>query len=227
MPESKGRKPAPKKTPAQKRAARAATRKSPVPPNDPAFQVPVWTPRKNAGAQEQPSRNPIRELSGDAKFEMPDLPEPATYAQVLVALSRLDPLEQTVMIAQRIAAMPSQKDGGMPVNIHRHVRAPWADQLRKLGIFVIPELATHELVADPGAGIMENHTAGRLQKITTDDFWEMAQQQDPALAKIVEDADTPEKKRKAMRKLAGSLPVEVRVAMERLMSHDPEDLAPR
>jgi hypothetical protein len=139
----------------------------------------------------------------------------------------MDPLEQEVMIAQRIGAMPSQKDGGMPVNIHRSVRGPWARQLRKLGLFCIPELATHELVADPGGGIMENHTAGRLRKLSTDDFWEMAKAQSPQLGKLVDDADTPEKRQAAMQQLAKSLPVEMRIAFERLLTHDPEDLAPK
>ena len=44
-------------------------------------------------------RDPVRELTDDEKFEMPPLPEPASYDQLLVAISQLDPLEQEVMIA--------------------------------------------------------------------------------------------------------------------------------
>lgn len=220
MPESKGRKPAKKRTPAQKRAAkRVQPHKRITPrPENPAEMPPGvgW-----------PSRDPVRELSVDERFEMPPLPEAADYDQVLVAVSRLDPLEQEVMLAQRLAAMPSQKDGGMPVNIHRHVRGPWARQLRKLGIFCFPELATHTLVADPGGGIMANHTAARLTKLSTEDFWNMAKDQSPELGKLVDEADTPEKKRAAMAVLAKNLPVEMRIAFERLISHDPEELAPR
>lgn len=221
MPESKGRKPAKKVTPAKKRAAkRAAPRKRVTPrpevPDDLMDAPPQW-----------PNRSPVRELRDDEKFEMPELPEAASYDQVLVAASRLDPLEQEVMIAQRLASMPSQKDGGMPVNIHRHVRAPWARQLRKLGLFCFPELATHELVADVGGGIMANHTAARLRKLSTEDFWEMAKDQNPELGRMVDEADTPEKKRAAMTTLARHLPVELRIAFERLLTHNPEDLAPR
>lgn len=223
MPESKGRKPAKKATPAKKRAQkRAAPRKRVVPrPEVPDDLIDAPPP----GVQF--SRDPVRELTEDEKFDLPPLPDPASYEQVLVAVSKLNPLEQEAMIAQRLAAMPSQKDGGMPVNIHRHVRPAWARQLRKLGLFCFPELATHTLVADPGAGIMANHTAARLTKLSTDDFWEMAKEQSPELGKLVDDADTPEKKRAAMATLAKNLPVELRIAFERLMSHDPEDLAPR
>lgn len=223
MPESKGRKPAPKKTPAKKRAAkRAAPRKSPVPKGLPKQP---WSPPEQSF--ERPSRDPIRELSADEKFEMPELPEPASYDSVLVTLSRLDRLEQEVLIAQRLAAFPSQRDGGLPVPIPRMVRGPWADQLRKLGVFVIPELATHELAVDEGGGVMANHTAARMRKLSTDDFWAMAKQQNPELGAMVDAAETPEQKREAMAVLARKLPVEMRIAFERLLSHNPEDLAPR
>lgn len=223
MPESKGRKPK-KATAAQKRATkRTAPRKRVTPrPEVPDDLIDAPPP----GIQ-WPSRDPVRELADDEKFEMPELPEPASYDQMLVAASRLDPLEQEVMIAQRLAAMPSQKDGSMPVNIHRHVRGPWARQLRKLGMICLPELATHELVADPGGGIMQNHTAARLRKLSTEDFWNVAKQQNPELGQLVDQADTPEKKRAAMAQLAKNLPVELRIAFERLMTHNPEDLAPR
>lgn len=224
MPESKGRKPAKKRAP-----RKVAPRKKVVPDStDPAFNVPAWKPRDTRSLDfTPPNRDPIRELAEDEQFDLPELPEEASYAQVLVALSRMDPLEQEVLIAQRISAMPSQKDGGMPVNINRHVRAPWARQLRKLGFFCIPELATHELVADPGGGLMANHTAARMRKLSTDDFWEMAKQQSPELGRLVDEADTPEKRQEAMAQLAKTLPVEMRIAFERLLSHDPEDLAPR
>lgn len=223
MPESKGRKPA-KKRPAKK----AAPRKR-VLPEQPVEVPNFLRPHQNRGEMtfEKASRDPIRELAADDQFKMPKLPKAATHDQVLVAMAGMDALEQEVMIAQRLAAMPSQKDGGMPVAIHRHVRAPWARQLRKLGLFCIPELATHELVADPGGGLMANHTAARLRKMSTDDFWDMAKQQNPELGQMVDAADTPEKRRDAMAKLAKALPVELRIAFERLLTHNPEDLAPR
>lgn len=223
MPESKGRKPA-KKTPAQKRAQRrAAPRKRVVPrPEVPDDLIDAPPP-----GIDWPSRDPVRKLTEDERFDMPPLPEPATYEQTLVAVSQLDPLEQEVMIAQRLAAMPSQKDGGMPVPIPRQVRAPWGRQLRKLGMFCFPELATHTLVNDGGGGMMANHTAARLTKLSADDFWKMAKDQSPELGKMVDDADTPEKRRAAMSVLARNLPVELRIAFERLLTHNPEDFTPR
>lgn len=220
MPESKGRKPA-------KKPAKRVPKKGPGLPSGPEFKVPHWTPPEGGVPKAGVNRSPVRELSDDEKFEMPELPEPASYEQVLVALANQDALEQEVLIAQRLGAMPSQKDGGMPVNIHRHVRAPWARQLRKLGLFCIPELATHELVADPGGGIMANHTAGRLRKLSTEDFWEVAKAQNPELGALVDGADTPEKRQAAMAQLAKSLPTELRIAFDRLSTHSPEDLEPR
>lgn len=218
MPESKGRKPKPKKS-------------TPKPPRQPLTHTEApWQPRPRDERSLEftpPNRDPIRELTEEEQFELPELPEEASYEQVLVALANLDPLEQEVLIAQRISAMPSQKDGGMPVNISRHVRPGWARQLRKLGIFCIPELATHELVADPAGGIMANHTAGRLRKLSTEDFWEMAKQQNPELGAIVDNADTPEKRKEAMQQLARSLPVELRIAFDRLLTHDPNEFEPR
>lgn len=221
MPESKPRK--------RKSAPRkAAPRKSPGLPNpNQARPVGMLSPAEdNPIPEPKPNRSPVKEIPEEDRFKF-DLPEPASYEQVLVALMEMDPLAQEVMIAQRIAAMPSQRDGGMPVNIHRMVRGPWAHQLRKLGIFCIPELATHELVAPDAAGMMVNHTAMTLRKIDADDIWEIAKQQDPALAKMVEGAKTPEQKRDAMRKLAAKLPVEQRIALERLNAVTPEDLEPR
>lgn len=221
MPESKGRKPAKKSTPAQKRAAkRAQPHKRVVPrPEVPEDQIDAPPP----GIQ-WPSRDPVRELS--ERFELPELPEEASYDQVLVALSRLNPLEQEVLIATRLSAMPSQKDGGMPVPIPRQVRPAWARQLRKLGLVCVPELATHELVPDPGGGMMANHTAERLRKLSTEDFWRMAKEQSPELGRLVDEADTPEKKKAAMQKLAANLPVDIQIAMQRLMTSNPDDLAP-
>lgn len=217
MPESRGRKPKPKKA-------------APKPPRTPLTHTEaVWSPGGDERdlSFERPNRSPVRELTEDEHFELPELPEEATYEQVLVAVSRLDPLEQEVMIAQRVSAMPSQKDGGMPVNIPRHARPAWANQLRKLGIFCFPELATHELVADPGGGIMANHTAGRLRKLSTEDFWEMAKAQNPELGAMVDAADTPEKRKEAMQQLAKSLPTELRIAFDRLLTHHPDDFEPQ
>ena len=129
------------------------------------------------------------------------------------------------MLAARLAAMPNPTDGP-PINIHRAVRGPWAHQLRKLGVFCIPELATHELVAPDASGVLINHTGATLQSIDKSDLWEKAKAQNPALGKLVEDAKTPEQKRAAMRKLAATLPVEVRMAMDHLISTRPEDLEP-
>ncbi|AEJ95334.1 hypothetical protein SEA_LITTLELAF_53 [Mycobacterium phage LittleLaf] len=225
MPESKGRKPKKKAAP-----KKSAVPRKPVLPVDEQRSVPPWEPRKNDPRSldmKPPNRSPIKEIPEDELPELPDLPEPPPWDEVLVALAKLDPLEQEVLIAQRIATMPSQKDGGMPVNVPRYARAPWARQLRKLGFFCIPELATHELVADPGGGMMANHTAARVRKLSRDDFWEMAKQQSPELGRMVDEAKTPEQKKEAMATLAKNLPVEIRIAFERLMSHDPEELAPR
>lgn len=157
-----------------------------------------------------------REIREESRYDLDGLPEPASYGAVLVALSRLDPLAQEVMIAQRLAVMPSQKDGSMPVNIPRMVRGSWAHHLRKLGLFCIPELATHELVANESAGIMENHTAMNTRRLTPDDLWEVAKSQSPELSSLVENAKTPEDKQRAMRLLAAKLPVEQRIALEKL-----------
>lgn len=173
------------------------------------------------------SREPAREIPQEDRYQLSDLPEPASYAQVLVALAEMDPMAQEVMIAQRLAAMPSQHDGSMPVNIPRMVRGPWAHHLRKLGIFCIPELATHELVApDVATGVMVNHTAMSMRKIDTKDLWEVAKQQNPEIAHLVETAKTPEEKQRAMRILAAKLPTEQRIALEKLASLSAEDLEP-
>lgn len=173
---------------------------------------------------ETPNRDPIEPVG---EPELPTLPEPATYDQVLVALAMMEPLPQIVMIGQRLATMPSNAQGGMPVQIPKMVLGAWATQLRRLGIFCIPELATHTLVDQGGTGPMAKHTAQRMQAVTMDDLWEKAKEQSPALAQLVNEADTPEKRRKAMRKLQASLPVEQRIALERLQSHQPQDFEPK
>lgn len=162
------------------------------------------------------SSDVTRELKEEERYDLDGLPEPASYGAVLVALSKLDPLAQEVMIAQRIGVMPSQRDGSMPVNIPRMVRGPWAHHLRKLGIFCIPELATHELVTGNEGGIMANHTPAQMHKMTPDDMWEVAKSQNPDLANLVDNAKTPEERQKAMRILAAKLPVEQRIALEKL-----------
>lgn len=216
MPESKKRKP--RKNPSR---AQERPRKSPVPKLD--FSVPV----DDVPPEPVRSRDPARPLPDDVLYEKPTLPEPASFDQVLVALADLDPLVQEVMLAQRLAAMPSQRDGSMPVNIPRMVRGPWAHHLRKLGVFVIPELATHELVAPDASGVMQNHTAMSLKSITTDDIWDVARQQDPEMARLVDGAKTPEEKKAAMRTLLNRMPVQQRVAMNRLMQTTPEELEPK
>jgi hypothetical protein len=165
------------------------------------------------------------EIPEERRYVPGDLPEPASEAQLLVALSRLDPLAQEVMLAARLAAMPNPTQGP-PINVHRAVRGPWAHQLRKLGVFCIPELATHELVAPDAAGVLVNHTGATLQSINRSDLWAKAKEQNPELARIVDEAKTPDQKRAAMRVLAAKLPVEVRVAMERLVETKPEDMEP-
>lgn len=224
MPESKGRKPKPvaNKSPSQRRQERMARLAGKqVLPSELVGTVTPEAPR-----EVKPNRDPAREIPAGERFELPELPEPADYLQVLVALSKMDPLAQEVMIAERLGAMPSQRDGGMPVNIPRMVRPAWAHNLRKLGVFVVPELATHELVAPDGSGMLINHTAGTMRAIGPDDLWEKAKKMDPALGRLVDDADTPEEKREAMRKLASKLPVELRVAMDRLISTSAEELEP-
>ena len=214
MPESKKRKPAKRPNP-----NKAVPRKSLGLGADPA-------PAR--GKPKKISRNPAKPLTEEQLYKATDLPEPASYDQVLVHLARMDPVIQEVMIAQRLAAMPHPGDpeNGMPVHIERMVRGPWAHHLRKLGIFCFPELATHELIApDRATGTMVNHTAMTAKKITQDDLWDIARKQNPELAHMVDTADTPEKKQEAAQLLLKKLPVEVRLAMNRLMSHTDEELA--
>jgi hypothetical protein len=66
-----------------------------------------------------------------------------------------------------------------------------------------------------------------LQSIDRKDLWERAKEQNPELGKLVEDAKTPEQRQAAMRKLAGRMPVETRIAMEKLIATAPEDLEPK
>lgn len=218
MPESKPRKrAAPRKKPAAKRAAKAATR-TPL-----THTQPPLTPAERIRER----RNPAREIPQENRFVLPELPEPADELSVLVALSKVDPLAQEVMIAERLAAMPTQHDGSGPVNIPRMVRGPWAHNLRKLGIFCIPELATHELVAPDGTGIMINHTAGSLRKIEPKDLWDRVKGMNPELADMVDKAETPEQKRQAMAVLLTKMPAEQRIAAQRLLDTRPEDLEPK
>lgn len=198
---------------------RATPRRSPVP---------VSSIRDLPDA-ERFSRDPAKPLAEEFVYQKVELPDPATYDQVLVALADMDALEQEVMIAQRLAAMPHPGDpeNGMPVHIERMARAPWAHHLRKLGLFCIPELATHELIApDRATGAMVNHTAMTAKKIDRDDLWKMAREKNPELARLVDDADTPEKKEAAMKKLAAGVPMDIRIAMQRLVATTPEELEP-
>jgi hypothetical protein len=170
-------------------------------------------------------RDIAREIPDERRYKPAPLPEPATRDQLLVALADLDPLAQEVMIASRLAAMPNPTDGP-PINIHRGVRGPWAHQLRKLGIFCIPELATHELIAPDAAGMLVNHTGASLETLDRTDMWEKAKAQNPALGKLVDDAKTPAQKKAAMRRLVAKLPVDMRLAIEKLVETRPEDLEP-
>lgn len=214
MPESKGRKkPPPRKRPAPRK--RVMPHFTPV---DEDLELPEEKPKRRR-------HDPTREIPEEKRHKVTDLPEPATTDQLLVAVAALDPLAQEVMLAARLAAMPNPTDGP-PINIHRGVRGPWAHQLRKLGVFCIPELATHELVAPDQTGMMVNHTGATLESIDRTDLWEKARKQNPKLAELVDNADTPAKKRAAMRKLAARLPVEMRIAMERLVATNPDQLEP-
>jgi type IV secretory pathway VirB10-like protein len=202
MPESKGRKQPP--------------RPHPRPPRKRVVPEP---------GQPTKSNDPAREIPEERRYRVTELPEPATSDQLLVALSKLDPLAQEVMIAARLAAMPNPTNGP-PINIYRGVRGPWAHQLRKLGCFCVPELATHELVAEDQLGMMLNHTGSTLRSIDRTDLWETAKEQNPALGKLVDEAKTPEQKQAAMRMLAAKLPTDIRLAMEKLIATRVEDLEP-
>lgn len=219
--------------PTSKPRKKAAPRKNPqrdpnraVPRRKVNFETNSLADEPDTGVRK--SRNPAKPLSDEQLYKAVDLPEPATYEQVLVALSQMDPIIQEVMIAQRLAAMPHPGDpeNGMPIHIERVCRAPWAHHLRKFGIFCIPELATHELIApDRATGAMINHTASTARKLDADDLWEVARSQDPELAHMVDTADTPEKKQAAAQKLLKNMPVAQRIMLQRLMKHDPEELA--
>jgi hypothetical protein len=219
MPESRKRKKkaSPPPNPSEAIAERMAKR-VPLSP----VEVPEETPQAD-----KLSRDPAKEIPAEERYEIGELPEPASYTQVLVALSQMDPLAQEVMLAERIAAMPSQRDGGLPVNIPRMVRGPWAHQLRQLGVFCIPELATHELVAPDGAGMLINHTAGSMRKLDPEDIWEKAKAMNPELGELVDGAETPEQRREAMKTLASRLPADLQIAIQRLQDTDPEGLTPK
>lgn len=215
MPTSKPRKKAAPKKAAPRRNPNRAVPRRELFPDDPA------------PADGKLSRNPAKPLAEEQLYQAVDLPESASYAQVLVALSEMDPVIQEVMIAQRLAAMPHPGDpeNGMPVHIERMVRGPWAHHLRKFGIFCIPELATHELIApDRSTGAMINHTASTAKQLTADDLWKVAREANPELAHVVDNADTPEKKQAAAQKLLKDMPVAQRIALKRLMSKSDEEL---
>lgn len=214
MPTSKGRKP---KRPNPNKA---------VPRKKVAFKAESIHDLPDA---ERFSRDPAKPFPADELYKAPvELPEPATEDQLLVALFNLDPLTQEVMIAERLAAMPNPGDPekGQPVHIERVCRGPWAHNLRKLGIFCIPELATHELIApDRASGTMVNHTAqSSRSRLTREDLWEKAKTQSPEIAKLVDDAKTPEERDKAMEKLLSAMPVHIRLAAKRLARHSDEEL---
>lgn len=163
--------------------------------------------------------NPAQEIPESQRWQIEELPEPATRDQLLVALSNLDPLSQELMIAARLASMP-HPGGGDAVHINRGMRAPWAHHLRTLGLFCVPELATHELREQDGtlASPAVAETIGR------DGMWEATKAANPEVAQLVENAKTPEEKREAMRLLASRLPVQHRLAMEKLIAAEPERL---
>jgi hypothetical protein len=213
MPESKGRK-RPRPNP-----NRAVPRKSVMPKYERTADMPDFADL---------SRDPAKPLPPEQLYEPIELPEPASYDQVLVALSELDPLAQEVMIAERLAMMPHPGDPkrGMPVHIERMARGPWAHHLRKLGIFCVPELAVCELVATDRTGTMRNHTAMSTRRIGQDDLLEVVRQQNPAVGEMVDAAKTPAEKREAARILMAKLPVAERIALERILSTAPEDLEP-
>lgn len=212
MPESKGRKkPTRKPAPQRRRGPQLGL-------DTPDFKE-VEMPQEALRA-----KTPVREIENPPV--LPDVPEPATYDQILVGLSQQDPLVQESLLAARLGSMPSQRDGGMPVDIPRAVRPTWAHQLRQLGIFVIPELATHELVDSGEGGPMANHTAAALQKMDRGDLWQIAREQNPELAKLVDEAQTPEQRKAAAQQLYQKMPVDQRIALRKLMTTPTEDLNP-
>lgn len=213
MPESKGR-----KKPSPRRPRQPRKRFTPLEVPEDAVDVDA--------AEAHRKREITREIPEENRHRVTELPEPATRDQLLVALANLDPLAQEVMLAARLAAFPNPCEGGPPVNIHRKARPTWAHQLRKLGVFCIPELATSELVAPDASGMWVNHTGDTLQSIDRSDIWEKAKAQDPGLGKLVDDAKTPAQKRAAMRKLAAKMPVPVQLAMNKLISTNPDELEP-
>lgn len=219
MPQSKGRKP--KKSAAKRpHPNRAVPKKNVVPKAESIQDLPD---------AERFSRDPAKPLPADTLYKAPvDLPEAATEEQLLVALFNLDPLAQEVMIAERLAAMPNPGDPekGNPVHIERVCRGPWAHNLRKLGIFCIPELATHELIApDRASGVMVNHTAQSTRsRMTREDLWEKAKAQNPEIAQLVENAKTPEEREAAAAKLLKGMPMHIQLAAKRLMRHTDDEL---
>ena len=173
---------------------------------------------------------PLRE-----KGEQPQRPdaEQATQAQLLMALMDLDPLTQETMIAHRLASLPTGQDGqGPPANIPRMIRGPWAHHLRKLGIFCIPELATHELLApDPvAAGFGINHVGADMSEITVDSLWERVKAMNPGFAEqfdAARSAKDPALRKAMMDRLYAQMPAEQKLIAQRLLRESPENLTPR
>lgn len=135
------------------------------------------------------------------------------------------------MLAARLASMPAQSErgnGGMPINVPHQIRAPWAHDLRKLGVFVIPELATHELVAaGEEAGMMRNHTPGEMRPISASTLMQRAREMNPELAKAYDAAKTPAEKRQMQTELFQKLSPQQRKIVEQVARTDPEVFTPR
>ena len=153
--------------------------------------------------------------------------------QLILALMELDPLAQEAMIAQRLASLPTGQDGkGPPANIPRMIRGPWAHHLRKLGMFCIPELATHELTEPSSAnsGFMVHHTAADMSPVTSDSLWERVKQMNPALATEIDaarNAKDPRKRMELMNKLYAQMAPEQKAIAQRMLRTDPDSLTPR
>lgn len=168
-----------------------------------------------------------------AEKPKPRKAQPASMAQLMLALMNMDPLAQETMIAHRLATLPTGQDGkGPPANIPRMIRGPWAHHLRKLGVFCIPELATHEVVEPDAkaAGVMVRHTAAEMAPVTVDSIWERVKQMNPELATDVDaarKAKDPRKRMELMNRLYAQMPADQRAVAQRLMRSSPDELTPR
>ena len=209
VPESKRRKP---KFPPNPNKAIPRTRVTPLGVVEPDVPPPPRERRRHS---------PTREITAEQRYVLPVLPEAATYDQVLVALSELEPLAQEILLAERLSLMPNPNEEGPPVPIPRQARPGWAHQMRQLGVFVIPELATHQLADSVHGG------PSSLRQMSREDLWDRAKAQNPALAKLVDGAKTPEDREKARKVLLARMPMEQQIAMEKLLSVSPEDLEPK